>query len=354
MAHDTAPIRAEEQFDEDRVAAYLRAAAPELVGSGPIRFDQFPGGAANLTYRAVTDERELVLRRAPLGPTAAGGHDMAREHKVLSRLWRAFDEAPRAYLFCEDPDVMGKPFFVMERRHGHVVRSEWPIPEHSRRTVCEQLVAALARLHTIDPVAVDLSDLGRPEGFAARQVAGWRKRWEAARTREVPAMDAVAELLAAAIPTPQAVAILHNDYKLDNTMIDDAGNLVAIFDWDMATLGDPLVDLGTTLAYWIDTEGPAHRVFGDRVQPMTPYMSTSEVARRYSAASGYDLGRLDWYVALAFYRLAVILEQIYARYVAGQTSDPRFAQFGDAAPLLAATALDHVEGASSSEPDRDA
>ena len=148
----------------------------------------------------------------------------------------------------------------------------------------------------------------------------------------------VAGTLAATVPRPQAVAILHNDYKLDNTMIDDAGRIVAVFDWDMATLGDPLVDLGTTLAYWIDEDGPAHAVFGDRVQPMTPYMSTPEVAERYAAATDYDLQELHWYVALAYFRLAVILEQIYARYVAGQTSDPRFAAFGHAAPLLAATA----------------
>ena len=338
MAHDTAPIRIEERFNENRVAEYLRRTLSELVGTGEIRFDQFPGGAANLTYRAITDGGEFVLRRAPLGPTAAGGHDMAREHKVLSRLWKTFPQAPRSHHFCEDSTVMGKPFFVMERHVGHVVRTAWPIPEGPRRRVCEELTDTLARLHQVDPAEVGLEDLGHPDGFVERQVVGWARRWDAAKTREVPDMDHVAAVLAASVPIGQAVAILHNDFKLDNTMINDAGDIVAVFDWDMATLGDPLVDVGTMVAYWVDTDGPVHAVFGSRVQPLTPYMTTEEVVARYGAATGHDLDRLRWYVALAYFCLAVILEQIYARYAAGQTTDRRFAEFEPAAPVLAATA----------------
>lgn len=342
MAHDTAPIRPEERFDEDRVASYLRAAVPELVGDGDISFDQFPGGAANLTYRATTAVGEYVLRRAPLGQTAVGGHDMVREHRVLSRLWQAFPQAPRAFHLCEDPAVMGKPFFVMERRVGHVVRDRWPFGEDRRRLVCEELVDTLARLHRVRPADVDLGDLGRPDGFVERQVAGWTRRWHAAKTREVPAMDEVAKRLGASVPDAQDVAVLHNDFKLDNTMVDDDGHVIAVFDWDMATLGDPLVDVGTTIAYWIDTDGPANAVFGDRVQPLTPYMPTDEVAQRYAVATGHDVDGIRWYVGLAHFRLAVILEQIYTRYVAGQTSDPRFASFEPAAPLLATAALDQI------------
>lgn len=338
MPADTAPIRQEERFDEGRVADYLRRTRPDLVGTGPIGFDQFPGGAANLTYRAVTELGEFVLRRAPLGPTAAGGHDMAREHKVLSRLWQEFPEAPRSHLYCDDPTVMGKPFFMMERRHGHVVRDRWPIGETLRRHVCEELVGALGRLHSVDPADVQLTDLGHPDGFVNRQVEGWSRRWEAAKTRDVPAMDEVATRLGESVPEPQAATILHNDFKLDNTMIDDAGDLVAVFDWDMATLGDPLVDLGTALAYWVDPDGPTAAVFAGRVQPLTPYMTHEEVAARYAASTGFDIAGIDWYVALAYFRLAVILEQIYARYVRGQTSDDRFAAFAPGAPLLASAA----------------
>jgi aminoglycoside phosphotransferase (APT) family kinase protein len=249
---DTAPIRPEERFDEVRVAAYLRRELPEAFGGDPIEFEQFPGGAANLTYLARSGEVELVLRRAPLGDVAKGSHDMEREHRVLSRLWRAFPKAPRAYAYCADPEVMGKPFFVMERRHGYVVRNQWP-PKFgddpaNRRRVAEDLVDTMAQLHTVVPAAVDLEELGRPTGFLERQVAGWMRRWEAAQTRDVPDMERAAAVLAASVPVPQATTILHNDYKLDNTMVDGSGRIVAVFDWDMATQGDPLVDVGTVLA----------------------------------------------------------------------------------------------------------
>lgn len=343
---DTSPIRAEEQFDQARVGAYLRAQLPHLFTAKPITFDQFPGGAANLTYRAVTGDTEVVLRRAPLGQVAKGGHDMEREHRVLSQLWQGYPLAPRAFLYCDDPDIMGKPFFVMERRHGSVIRNEWPPPLTAplRQRVAENLVSALAELHRIRPGAVGLEDLGRPDGFVARQVAGWRSRWAAAKTREVADMERVGELLEASVPQAQTVSIIHNDFKLDNTMVADDGSLVAVFDWDMATLGDPLVDLGTLLAYWADADGPTYRVFGGRVVPLTPHMSKDDVIHRYADSSDLHVERIEYYEALAYFRIAVILEQIYARYASGQTSDQRFALFGDAAPILASVALEIING----------
>lgn len=336
---DTAPIRPEERFDEDRVATYLGVALPELFGSGPVAFDQFPGGAANLTYRAVSHAGdEYVLRRAPLGEVARGGHDMAREHLVLSRLWKVFPLAPRAFHFCEDPDVMGKPFFVMERRHGSVIRTEWPtsmVDQPARRTVALSLVDALADLHRVDPAAADLGDLGRPEGFVERQIDGWTRRWQAAATRPVADMEAVASALASRIPTPQRTSILHNDYKLDNTMVGDDGKLVAVFDWDMATTGDPLVDAGTMLAYWAQPDDPTYLVFGERAVAIGSVMPKTEVRERYAERTGLDLDDISFYEALALFRIAVIIEQIYARYVAGQTSDARFGAFEPIAPLLA-------------------
>lgn len=340
---DTAPIRPEEQFDEPGVAAYLSSELPELFGTGPISFDQFPGGAANLTYRAVAnDGSEYVLRRAPLGEVAKAGHDMEREHRVLSRLWQGFALAPRAFHFCADPHVMGKPFFVMERRHGAVVRSTWPpsfsdVPERKRR-VAESLVDALADLHAVEPSSVDLGDLGRPDGFVERQIAGWSHRWNQAKTREVEAMDAVGIELEDRIPAPQRATILHNDFKLDNTMVGPDGSLVAVFDWDMATLGDPLVDVGTMLAYWAQPDDPTYLVFGSNAVAIGSVMRKEEVRERYAERSGLDLSEIAYYEGLALFRIAVIIEQIYARYVAGQTTDQRFAAFEPLAPMLAEAA----------------
>ncbi len=340
---DTAPIRPDERFDEARVTAYLRTHIGDLIGSDPVEFLQFPGGAANLTYLARTDTVELVLRRAPLGSVARGGHDMEREYGVLSRLWEAYAPAPRAYHYCEDSEVMGKPFFVMERREGLVVRLTWP-PEIGsdrkiQRSVTEHVVDGLAALHQVEPEAVELGDLGRPEGFVPRQVDGWLGRWESARTRDVADMDRAANLLSTMVPDPQATVLLHNDYKLDNTMVDGSGSLVAVFDWDMATRGDPLVDLGTLVAYWVDPDAPAYGVLAGYGVPLSPVMSKREVADRYAEATGRDVDRLPYYEGLALFRVAVIIEQIYSRYASGQTADDRFARFEPAAPILARAAV---------------
>jgi aminoglycoside phosphotransferase (APT) family kinase protein len=349
QAADTAPIRPEERFDEEVVGEYLRRELPDLVGSGPIVFDQFPGGRANLTYRAVAGDVELVLRRAPLGEVALGAHDMAREYRVLSRLWKAYAPAPRAYHFCGDPAVMGKPFFVMERRRGHVVRDSWPAgwaddDEEVRIAAARNVVVALARLHMVEPAAVGLEELGHPDGFVARQIEGWSRRWEAAATRDLPAMTASAGILGASIPEPETAVILHNDYKLDNTMLGDTGEVVAVFDWDMTTLGDPLVDLGTFLAYWSDAEGPAYGVFGDHALTLAPYLSRRDVLALYGSLTDLDLSGIRFYEGLAYFRIAVIIEQIYARFAAGQTTDPRFEALGGLVPILADAALGVLEG----------
>lgn len=348
MATDTAPIRPEERFDEAVVADYLTEHVPDLVGPGPIEFAQFPGGAANLTYLARGSQGEVVLRRAPLGKVAKGGHDMEREHRVLSRLWARYPLAPRAFHYCADPDVMGKPFFVMERRNGHVVRAEWPETiagsPAARRRVAEGLIDGLAELHRVDPAAVGLDELGRPDGFVERQIAGWSDRWEAARTRELADMDRARSRLEETVPEPQAVTILHNDYKLDNTMVDDEGAMVAVFDWDMATRGDPLVDLGTLLTYWPDPGAPTYPIFGSRSVALAPDLPRDEAAGRYADGTGFDLSAIGFYEGLALFRIAVIIEQIYARYAAGQTSDQRFAAFEPIPPILAAAAVETLEG----------
>ncbi|MDP2623070.1 MAG: phosphotransferase family protein [Actinomycetota bacterium] len=339
---DTAPIRPDERFDEVRVAAYLRKELPDIVGDAPIRFEQFPGGKANLTYLARAGSTELVLRRPPLGPVAPGAHDMSREYRVLSVLHQAYPRAPRAHVLCEDPDVMGKPFFVMERRTGHVVREAWPegigADDRFRRTVGENLVDALAELHLVDHEALGLSDLGRPDGFVGRQVAGWADRWNRAKDHEVPAMAEAARRLAAAVPEPQAATLLHNDFKLDNTMIDERGAIVAVFDWDMSTTGDPLVDVGTTLAYW-SGGGVASFAAADAVV-LGDVIGPPDIVERYADATGFDLSGIDWYRALGLFRIAVIVQQIYIRWVRGQTRDDRFSRLGEIVPPMAAAAVD--------------
>lgn len=346
MSEDTAPIRAEERFDEAIVARHLRSQLPELIGDAPISFAQFPGGKANLTYLVVAGERELVLRRPPLGPTAPGSHDMAREFRVLAVLHKGYPPAPRALYFCDDPAVMDKPFLVMERRHGYVVRGTWPAaldqsPEFRHR-VAARLVDRLADLHMVDFAGLGLGDLGRPDGFAERQVRGWSDRWERARTTPVPAMDELGRRLGARLPSPQRAVLLHNDFKLDNTMIDPAGEVVAVFDWDMCTLGDPLVDLGTTLAYWGGDGGVVDLVAGDAVA-LGDVMDAAAVATRYAARTGLDLDALDWYRALGTFRIAVIVQQIYARYHRGQTTDARFAGLGAVVEPLAQAGLARLE-----------
>lgn len=345
MTSDTAPIRPEERFDEAAVASHLRTHLGDLIGDAPITFAQFPGGKANLTYLVSAGDTELVLRRPPLGPVAPGSHDMAREHRVLSVLYRSFPAAPRAYLYCDDPTVMDKPFVVMERRRGWVVRGVWPAEldpsEGFRRAVAERLVDRLADLHMVDYVALGLEGLGKPEGFGARQVRGWTDRWERARSEPVPEMDALGARLAAAVPAPQRAVLLHNDFKLDNTMLDARGEVVAVFDWDMATLGDPLVDLGTTLSYWGGTGGVMDLVVQDSTA-LGEVMSSRAVADRYAARTGLSLADLDWYCALGAFRIAVIVQQIYVRYLRGQTTDPRFAGMGAMVAPLARAGLDLV------------
>lgn len=346
-ARDTAPIRPEERFDEDRLGGYLREHVEPFAGAETIEFEQFPGGHANLTYLARAGSVEYVVRRPPLGPVAPKSHDMVREYKVLHALSRALPQAPAAVHLCTDESVLGKPFFVMERRRGFVIRDRWPegLPDtpEIRRRVGEEFVDTLVALHRVDFDAIGLADLGKPEGFVERQVRGWAGRWQAARTRDVEAMDRLVVWMADRIPDPQTASLLHNDFKLDNTMFDASGHVAAVLDWDMATLGDPLADLGTVLAYWSEPSDPEYRIFMDNPLLHGGFLTRTQIAERYAAGTGFDLSGLRWYEVFAFFKVAVIVEQIYARFVAGQTSDARFGDFGHRVERLAAAALELVQ-----------
>lgn len=343
---DTAPIRSEERFDENRVGDYLRAVIPEFEAASHLEFSQFQGGHANLTYLVRSDDLELVLRRPPLGEVAPGSHDMAREYRVLSVLHEAYPLAPQAFHYCEDTSIMSEPFFVMERRIGTVLRGRWPnsLPANDRirRTVGESFVDAVAALHGVDYEGLGLVDLGRPDGFVPRQVAGWTDRWKRARRDEVADMEQLAAALAEDIPAPQRTSLLHNDFKLDNTMVGEDGRLVAVFDWDMSTIGDPLVDLGTTLAYW-DAPAEVAVVVPPDGQVLGSVLDADEIVTTYENRTGLDCSNIDWYRALASFRIAVILQQIHIRYLRGQTADERFALLGAVVPPLAAQGLGFLD-----------
>jgi aminoglycoside phosphotransferase (APT) family kinase protein len=324
-------------MDWPRVADYLSS---RIDGArGPMHVRQFPGGSANLTYLISFGAQEYVLRRPPLGPLAPGAHDMVREHKVLSRLYQAFDRAPRSYHLCTDESVIGAKFIVVERRTGVVIRDRFPdsMLGHSRlgQRTSYALVDAMAQLHNVDAQAIGLGQLGRPDGFVRRQVEGWAGRWELAKDEDVPRFYEIHRRLDAALPDPQRVSVLHNDLKFDNCQFDpdDPDRVKSIFDWDMATLGDPLIDLGTLLGYWTEDGDSAPR--GVRPTGATdPFPTRADITRRYAEVTGLDMQTINWYEAFAMWKTVVVVQQIYIRYARGQTKDPRFARIRDRVPTL--------------------
>jgi len=341
VAPETIAIRADEDFDHDRLAGFLRGRLPE--SDRPLAVRQFGGGHANLTYLLQYGEQEYVLRRPPLGPVAASAHDMGREYRVLSVLYRVYPLAPRAYLYCDDPTVIGAPFFVMERRRGTVVRLVIP-PEFgggadatANRRLSEALVDALADLHEADYRAVGLEGLGKPEGFLRRQIDGWAQRYERAKTRELAIVDEIVDWLRAEQPPSPPATLLHNDWRLDNIMIDsaDAGRVVAVFDWDMCTLGDPLADLGTLLSSWREAgEEVAGMTAGTMPSTVPGFLTRRQAVARYGARRGVDVATVPYYYVFGLFKIAVVLQQIFHRYHLGQTRDPRFAIFDQVSETL--------------------
>jgi aminoglycoside phosphotransferase (APT) family kinase protein len=334
---DTAAVREGEDLPQTALAAWLAGRIPDAAS---LVIEQFPSGHSNLTYLLRTDAGEYVLRRPPVGPVAPRAHDMAREYRFLEAVHPHFPAAPRVVALCEDPAVIGVPFFVMERRRGIVVRRGLP-PEYAgiadaAGRISRTLVDGLAALHAIDVQATGLIALGKPEGFLERQVAGWSDRWNRAQTENVPAMVQVMTWLERERPVPQRATVVHNDYKLDNVMLDasDPDRLVAVLDWEMATVGDPLADLGLTLTYWSLPE--ARRVSG--MEAGQGWWSREQMVARYGTRTGFDLRGLPWYEILGIFKLAVIVQQIYARFVKGQTRDPRFRDLGRQVEALALAA----------------
>jgi aminoglycoside phosphotransferase (APT) family kinase protein len=323
---ETIAVRLGEEIAVDALAQYLNG---KIEGAEDgIALDQFPNGHSNLTYLLRAAGREYVLRRPPLGPVAPKAHDMVREYHVLRAVHPHYPEAPRPFFVCEDAAVLGAPFFVMERRQGIVLREATP-PALRPEAASEAFLDAMVRLHAIDVNTQELRALGKPEGYVERQVRGWADRWQRAQTEEIAEMDDVVRWLGTNVPQPLAPSLIHNDYKLDNVMLsEDGGRVEAVLDWEMATVGDPLSDLGLTLCYWYWATGPEVRVAGIPALTAHPGWSTrDELVERYAERTGRDVTHLGYYEVLGVFKLAVIIQQIYARFHRGQTQDERFRNF---------------------------
>ena len=359
--NDTAPIRAGEELDLAALEKYLRDHLAELLLDEPldhatIAVEQFPGGHSNLTYLVKLGGQEFVLRRPPFGPVAPTAHDMPREYRLLGAVFPLFALAPRPYLLCEDPSVIGVPFYLMERRRGLVIRRDTPKEIGNdldlRRRVSEAMVDTLAQLHSVDIYSSGLISIGKPIGFVTRQVKGWTERWQRSKTSELTEIDQVIQWLLARIPPEpdldagRPATLVHNDFKLDNTMLDpaDPAKVVAVLDWEMCTVGDPLIDVGIFLCYWAKKEDPEAR--RESISPVTTepgWISRKEVIDRYAEKTGRDLSGIAFYEVFALFKVAVVLQQIFFRYFRGQTNDERFKDFDKRVSGLARAAWDLAE-----------
>ena len=340
---DTIDVRPEEAFEQHSLEKFLYGKLEGSKQSLIVR--QFPGGKANLTYELKYGNYEYVLRRPPLGPIAPGSHDMKREYDILSVLQKAFQLAPKAYLYDDDPKIIGAPFFIMERRNGVVIRTRMPENfskiDQVGKLISEALIDALADLHKVNYLELGLDNLGKCDGFIERQINGWYARWKKTKHQDCDEIESIYSWLISNMPKTKNTSLVHNDYKLDNAMysFNKPNKLEAVFDWDMCTLGDPLSDLGSLLCYWRDPDDPLFFGESSLIPKDRSLLTRKELIYRYAQKSGYDTSHIAFYHVLGLFRLIGIMSQIYIRYVRGQTSDKRFAHFGEAIPLIPKFAL---------------
>ena len=323
-------VRKGEELDKERVAAFLRDAIPGLEGALSIR--QFPGGYSNLTYMLTMGDRELVLRRPPFGTKAKSAHDMSREYRILRALRPVFPYCPEPLAFTDDPSIMGCSFYVMERLQGIILRRDLPpgmtlAPEQMRR-LCENLIDLQVELHGIDYRKIGLENFGNPEGYVRRQVEGWTARYRAARTEDAPDWEDIMAWIGDNMPPDSGrPGIVHNDYKLDNCILDKKTptRITGILDWEMATIGDPLMDLGNSLGYWVQADDPPDMLALRNMPTDLPgALTREEIIARYAEKSGRTISNFNFYLCFGLFRLAGIAQQIYYRYYHGQTRDERF------------------------------
>lgn len=344
-------VREGEELDAGALRAYLARELDRPIGE--LTIEQFPGGHSNLTYLVAWDGEEYVLRRPPFGSKVKSAHDMGREYKVLSALAPHYDKAPQPLLHCDDLDVLGAPFYLMQRVRGVILRKRIPpelaVDETTARRLCEVMVDTLVELHALDYAAIGLGDFGRPAGYVERQVTGWTKRYTGSQTDDIESIDTIAAWLAEHMPADGAPSLIHNDYKLDNMVLDsgDLTRVVGILDWEMTTVGDPLMDLGTSLCYWVDATDPQPLQMFAFVPSTHPgMMNRRELADRYAEKSGRDLSNIVYYYCFGLFKTAVVAQQIYYRYKQGLTKDPRFAMFIEGVKLMSAQAVQAAESGS--------
>ncbi len=325
-----AKVRQGEELDLKVIERFLRENIPGL--SGGILVDQFPRGYSNLTYRIQVGDKELVLRRPPFGRKAKTAHDMGREFRVLKALNPVFPYCPKPLVYTEDTSIMGCPFYVMERIKGIILRKTLPegleLSPDQMRSLCESLLDVHYKLHSIDYKAIGLEGFGKPEGYVKRQVEGWSERYRAARTPDSPAFEKVMQWLHDKMP-PDFIkpTVIHNDFKFDNVVLDPDNPLriIGVLDWEMATVGDPLMDLGCSLGYWVQSDDPPNlQAVGNQPTNLPGALTRGELVKRYAEKAGIRINNFDFYLCFGIFRLAVIVQQIYYRFYHGQTKDERF------------------------------
>jgi len=339
-------IREGEELDPEKVRAFLIESIPGLKGD--ISIKQFPSGFSNLTYFITLGDREMVLRRPPFGKKAKTAHDMSREYRILSALKPYFPYCPEPLVYSEGSGVMDCPFYVMERIKGIIFRKDLPkgmtLDTNQARTLSTNLIRVLAELHNLDYVKAGLGDFGKPEGYVKRQIEGWSKRYRDARTPDAPDYEKVMQWLADKMqPDTDRPCLIHNDYKFDNAVLDasDPMKIIGILDWEMATVGDPFMDLGSSLAYWVEKDDPQQmqliRMMPTNIEGM---LTRKEQIKLYSELTKRPVDTFDFYYCFGLFRLAVIAQQIYYRFFHGQTKDQRFGMLIHAVKILEGTALE--------------
>ncbi|MES2684778.1 MAG: phosphotransferase family protein [Pseudomonadota bacterium] len=327
-------VRDENAFDPAVILPFLKSQISDLP-DGPLALQQFSGGASNLTYLLTVGGREMILRRPPPGTKAKSAHDMGREFRIMQRLQAHFP-CPRPLAYSEDESLIGSPFYVMEKLAGVILRRDPPkglsySPEQAAE-LCQNLFDTQIQLHLIDYKAAGLDDLGKPEGYVGRQIKGWCERFEKAWTDDVPRCESIMAWLKAEQPAdcPRS-ALIHNDYRFDNVVLSPADNMsiIGVLDWEMATLGDPLMDLGSSLAYWVEP-GDEPRMQTLRMQPsqLAGMMTRQQIVEYYSKKTGIEVSNPDYYYVFGLFRLGVIAQQIYYRWKMGQNKNPRLQMFG--------------------------